>query len=383
MLATILALDLGYYLRIAAQSWLIFELTGQQLWVGLANAVRVVPIFAFSLFGGVISDRVDRRRVLASVRAGLGVLVLGAALLVLAGDIRPWHLVALNVGTGAVVSFGSPAFYALMFDLAGKARLWAANSMAAVVSNAGAIGGPIIAGEVLASTGAGAVYLVAAGLYFSGALGVLFITTPNAPAPAKSDVVQELAAGLRYVRATPHVAWALVVSVAAFAHSAVHPLLPVYARDVLGRGAAGYGLLTGSFGAGLFVGALFLSLLPDVKRKGLVVLVATVAWDAAMAAFGLSHNFAVSLVLVFVIGSAGAYLGNAVVTMLQQMSSDEMRGRVMSIFSITAEAGTLGWLAGGALAQATSNEVALVTMAAAGVAITVLAFAASPALRRA
>jgi predicted MFS family arabinose efflux permease len=188
--------------------------------------------------------------------------------------------------------------------------------------------------------------------------------------------------GFRYVRKTPHIAWLLVITLAAFAHSAFQPLLPLYARDVLKTGAAGFGLLTGAFGVGLFAGAFLLALMPDVKRRGRVVLVSALAGDAAMALFGFSRIFPLSLALVFVIGFAGAYWGNALVTMLQSMSSDEMRGRVMSIFSIAAEFGALGWLAGGALAQAIGNEQALVAAAVAGAGVTLLAFAASPVLRR-
>jgi MFS family permease len=384
MLATAALLDLGYFLRIAAQSWLAFELTDQQLWVGLANAVRVIPIFALSLFGGVVTDRFDRRYILLTVRGGLAAVVFITAWLVVTDAIAPWHLIVLSMAIGAIVSFGSPAYYAIMYDLAGRARLWVANSMAAVVSNAGAIAGPVMAGAVMAASGAGPVYFFASGLYLSGAAGVLLIRTGRPVAgEKKGPVLGELAAGLRYVRANPQIAWALAVTGAAFAHSAIHPLLPFYARDVLGRGAGGYGFLAGAFGAGLFAGSLLPTVLPDVKRKGLAVLAVTLTWDAAMALFGFSRIFEVSLVLMFMIGFAGAYMGNALVTILQTMSSDEMRGRVMSIYAITAEFGTLGWLAGGALARAIGNDQALWAGAAAGTAVTLSAFAMSPALRRA
>jgi MFS family permease len=174
----------------------------------------------------------------------------------------------------------------------------------------------------------------------------------------------------------------LVISLTTLAHSAVHPLFPVYARDILDSGAAGYGLLTGAFGVGLFAGSVLLAVLPDVKRRGMAVLVATVAWDAAMVVFGVSRSFPLSMSMAVVLGFSGAYWGNALVTMLQTMSPDDMRGRVMSIFSITAEFSALGWLVGGALAQAVGNELALYIAAAAGTGVTAVSFIASPVLRR-
>lgn len=383
MLCTNFVLDFGYYMRSAAQSWVMFELTDQQLWVGLANGVRVVPVLALSPFGGVLSDRVDRRHILFAVRAGLAAIVVLTGWLIVADALRAWHLVALSVGIGAVISFGNPAYYAFMYDLVGKSRLWAANSMASVVSNGGAIAGPAAAGVVLAGTGAAAVYFIAGGLYLAGAVGVLAIRpAPVKPAGPRAPVLRELREAVRYIRRTPHIAWLLAITLGAFAHSAFQPLLPLYARDVLKTGAAGFGLLTGAFGVGLFAGATLLALMPDVTKRGRVVLAAALAGDAAMALFGFSRLFPLSLALVFVIGFASAYWGNALVTMLQTMSSDEMRGRVMSIFSIAAEFGALGWLAGGALAQAIGNEEALVAAAAAGAGVTLLAFAASPVLRR-
>ncbi len=384
LLITSFGLDLGYFLRIAAQSWLLFELTNGQLWVGLANAVRVIPIIVLSLIGGVLGDRGDRRHILFSVRTALAVVVFATAILVVSEAIVPWHLLVLNLLIGAIVSFGNIAWYQMMFDLAGKDRLWVANSMSSVVSNAGAIMGPLAAGAVMAASGPGTVYFIAAAMYLSGAIGIMAIR-PNfaKAAETKTKMVAELAAGLRYVRSNSNIGWALIVAATALAHAAIHPLLPVYARDVFHRDANGYGQLFGAFGVGLFVGAALLSVLPSVKRKGVVVLVATLVWDIAMATFGVSRIFGVSLLLMFVMGFAGAYLGNALVTILQTMSSDEMRGRVMSIFIVAAEMGTVGWLAGGALAQWVGNEEALLIAAGAGTGVTVLAFIMSPALRRA
>lgn len=383
MLLTILGMDLGYYLRIAAQSWLVLELTDQQLWVGLVNGIRFIPVLGLSLIGGVVTDRFDARRILFIVRTGLALIVFVAAWTALTDTVRPWHLIVISLAIGTVISFGSPAYYAFMFDLAGKSRIWVANSMAAVVSNAGAIGGPAIAGAVLSVSGAGTVFLIASVLYLSGAIGLLFIRSrPAREAPVRGPVGPELAAGLRYVRQTPHITWLLVISLTTLAHSAVHPLFPVYARDILDSGAAGYGLLTGAFGVGLFAGSVLLAVLPDVKRRGMAVLVATVAWDAAMVVFGVSRSFPLSMSMAVVLGFSGAYWGNALVTMLQTMSPDDMRGRVMSIFSITAEFSALGWLVGGALAQAVGNELALYIAAAAGTGVTAVSFIASPVLRR-
>ena len=164
---------------------------------------------------------------------------------------------------------------------------------------------------------------------------------------------------------------------------AVIPLMPVYARDVLDVGASGFGILAASMGAGFVVGSLLTSLVGNIPRKGLALIVVAPMWDVPMAVFAFSTVFPLSAALLFIMGVGGAIWINLLVTLLQTLSADHMRGRVMGLHSIANQFAPLGIMMAGALAVAVNKEFALLMGAALGTPVGVAIYLGSPALRRA
>ncbi|MBM3956944.1 MAG: MFS transporter [Gemmatimonadetes bacterium] len=384
LLASTGASDLATAMRVAAQSWLVLELTDSSLWVGAVAGVRAVPAVLLALVGGVVTDRVDKRALLFVSRLVLGFAAAAIGLLVAWGQIHPWHLVLLSVAGGVVIAFHGPALWALVGDLVPGRGLASANGLMALTYNVGDMAGPAVAGAVIAGAGTEVAFWAIGGGYGGAALLLIALAPQRRPAslPAAS-ILRDLRDGLSYARRTQPLPWlCILIAVTSVFGVAVFPLIPTYARDILDVGASGYGLLAGALGAGALAGAVAISAFGNHPRKGLVIVLSGVVWDAGMIGFGFSRVFPLSLALLFVMGAAGAYWMNAAVTAFLSVAGPAMRGRVMGLYVLAAEFFPLGWLYGGALASAVGNEWALVISACGGTPVTLLAYALSPDLRR-
>jgi len=380
-----LARDLATAMRLAAQSWLVLALTDSSLWVGIVVGVGGVPAVALALFGGVFTDRVSKRRILVSSRVGMALIALATGALVASGRVEPWHLAVLSAGAGAVMAFSGPAMWALIAELVDPRRLASANGLVTLTYNIGEMAGPAIVGAVIARANTETAFWVVAAGYAAGALLMLRVRTSEGSGSVPgSSVLRDLREGLSYARRMQPLPWLFtLVGVSNLLGVAVFPLVPVYARDVLDVGAAGFGLLGGAMGAGALAGALAISLFGNFPRKGLVLVLSGVVWDSCMISFGFSRVFPLSMALLFTMGLAGSYWLNAAVTVFQSTTTPALRGRVMSLYVISMQMFPLGWLYGGAVATAVGNEWALIISAIGGSSVTVTAFILSPALRRA
>ena len=380
------ASDLATVMRLTAQSWLVLALTDSSLWVGIVAAVSSAPAIALGLFGGVVTDRVSRRRILIASRLGLALVALATGALVASGRVEPWHLAVLSAGAGVVIAFGAPAMWTLVADMVDPRLLPSANGLVVLSYNIGEMVGPAIVGAVIARAGTETVFwLIAAGGVGAALLMFRVRTTEKTSGGASgASVLRDIRQGLAYARRTQPLPWLFaLVAATNLLGVAVFALIPTYARDVLAVGPAGYGLLSGAMGAGALAGAVVISAFGNYRRKGLVILLSGVAWDACMIGFGFSRVFPLSLMLLFAMGVAGSYWMNAVVTAFQSTTTPAMRGRVMSLYVISMQMFPVGWLYGGALASVLGNEWALVVSAAGGTPIVIAAYALSPGLRRA
>ncbi len=377
--------DLGIFMRGAAASWVVLELTHSTLWIGLVAGVRAVPILLLALFGGVISDRVGRRNLMM----GAGVLMVAAsaitAVLITTDTLTAWHMVALSVLGGIGGALYGPAFYALIADIVRSDRLSNANGILAVAQTTGEMLGPLIVGLVIAASGTHTVFwLVVVGNTF-GLLLLLRVREPERErAESRASFASQLIEGLRYARNTPPLLWlTLLVTVQNLFAVAIFPLMPVYADEVLDIGARGFGLMGGVFGAGMLVGAAVVSIVGIYRRHAYVMLAAGIVWDVSMISFGFSRSVPLSLGILFVMGLAAMPWVTAVLTMFQQAATAEMRGRVMSLYVIAMNMFPLGWLFGGAVAEWLGNEQALIISAMLGTPVAAVALLLSKELRRA
>lgn len=376
--------DIGIMMRLAAQSWVVFELTNSQLWVGLAAGVRAVPVIMFAVFTGVLADRFPRRRLLISSLVWMAALVALTAIITVSGAAKPWHYVVLAFGVGIGAALHGPSFYALVASLVPRNQLSRANGMVSFVGTSGEMVGPLLAGVLIATSGAGTVFWIVAGGYLAAALLLLRVKEPRRAAPVRGASLAELREGLVFVRKTEPLPWLIVLLMLQnLLAVAIFPLMPVYAEDILGVGAQGFGVMGGVLGAGLLCSAAIVAVFGTHHRRAMVMLGTGLVWDACMVGFGFSRSYPLSLVLLFTMGLSGVIWVNAALIMFQNAATEQMRGRVMALYVLSMDMFPLGWLFGGAMAAWLGNEQALVISAIGGTPVMLAAVLLSPALRRA
>ena len=369
-------------MRTLAQGWLVLELTNSKFWVGLTNGLPALPIVAISLLAGVLTDRVDGRTLLIRARFGAAGIAFLVAGLITTQAITLWQIVVLAILAAGVQASALPATNTYLMDLVGRQRLLNANALNGTAMHLGTIIGPAVGGVIIASLGVGAAFYLIGGAYLVACLVLLRIHGPGKPRPGRdTSLLRDLLDGLVYVRRTSHVAWLLGLAVVALFAAIFMPLLPVYARDVLHVGSQGYGALMGAWGIGALVGSGWLIMAGEVRRKARLLVLGSLLWSAGMIVFGFSRSFPLSLACLFVMGFAPPLWMNTMRTVLQTSVPEDMRGRVMGILTMTMQVVSLGWLLGGALATAFSNEVALVIGGTVFAGSNLLAYARSPEVR--
>ena len=380
------ASDLAFDIRLVVIGWLVLELTNSQFWVGLIAGIAGIPVLFLSLIGGALTDRGDRRLILAIGRVALSAVAFLTAYLVTADLVKLWHLVLLTLAGGSILAMINPARRAFVADVVERHQLFPANSIAGVARNVGEIYGPAIAGYLIASRGVDAPIYLIGGFYLISAVLLLRVnrnTSPGKTTERESAFVREILAGLRHARRNEPILGILITWSTIIFSTAVWPLIPVYARDVLEVGPTGLGLLSASIGAGFLVGSLLAVLAGNAPHKGKLTVISAAMWNVPMAIFGFSRLFPLSVCLVFVMGIGGSVFSILTVTLLQMYSDDDMRGRIMSIHSFANATLPLGMILGGVLAQAVSNEFALILGAVVATPLSVIVYLRTPALRRA
>ena len=376
--------DIGLSLWFLAAAWMTLELTDSQAWVGLVGGIVAVPAIAITLIAGAMADRYDRRRIVVFTQYGLFATGAITAALVLADVAQAWHLLLVALAMGVVLGIASPAYDAFVVDLVGKSRLFAANSMAQFANFSGEIAAPLIVGVLIATVGVGSTFTAA---LIASAVASLIITRVSARSRGElggppGSVFADIKAGIGFVTNTPGLLPLMAVASQVFFAAAVMPLIPVYARDVLEIGGAGFGVLMAALGVGFITGSLLGAMAGGLPHKGFALLVLVLVWDAGMVGFGFSRNYPLSATILFLMGTAGALTENLIVTSIQTLASDDVRGRVMSIHRLIDSLFPLGIMFGGFVAAAVSNEFALILAAALSTGVVVTALGYSKALRK-
>jgi MFS family permease len=362
--------NIGTWMQAVAQGFLVYEFTHSAFWLGLDGFVALAPALVLTLAGGVFADLVDRRRLLLYTQAVAGISALCLAVLIHTHVIHAaaniwtsnvWLILIFSFVTGCCMSLASPSYLALTYDLVGREDLANAVALNSTQFQLSRAVGPFFAGLGLKLFGlAGCFY--ANGISFAavvGALAMVKFSRATQPPTAKSvrdkrALWNELLDGFRYARSRPRVFALLTLSaVNSFFGAPYLTFLPIFARDIFHLGSTGLALLMGTAGAGAFFGALGLAYLGDFKRKGWSVIGGAFAFGLCLVAFSLSKVLILSLVLLFAVGFSIVTSVAVVNTLLQQLVTDQMRGRVMSMF-ILSFMGTMPF--GNLLAGAASHR---------------------------
>lgn len=369
--------------QFVVRSVLAYRLTGSEFALGLINLVVAIPILVVSPFGGVVADRFERRRLIMGGQAVLVTAELMVLVLLLLGKLAFGHLLAVVFVMGCTFPFIMPARQAIVANIVGRHGL--ANAMALQMGaiNAARVVGPVVAGLIIALAGVRWVYVVAVALYTVAFFSMAHVAKSPAAAGARTrPVLGELVGGLRYVAGDPPVRALLVLSVIPILLAMpFQALLVVFADDVWHVGAGGLGVLQAAAGFGGIVGSFWVAFVGETPRKLRLMMSALLAFSGSLFLFSLSPWFLLALPLVFaadVFASAFTTTNNA---LIQLLIPDEVRGRVMSIMMMTFGLTPLGTVPVSALAEAFGAPAAVAIASLVTVALALVVFAASRALR--
>jgi MFS family permease len=328
--------QVGTWMQSVAQSWLVLQLTGSPLRLGLISTLQFTPMLVFSVFSGAVADRVAKRRLLLATQSVLACQALTLSLLVWSGHIRYWHVAVLACVLGLVNTLDNPARQSFVSELVGKEDVVNAVALSSAGFNSARIVGPAAAGLLIARLGIAPAFLLN-GLSFLFVIGALLMLGARGEGrrPGATTMVEEMREGVSYALRTPRVRLVLgvllVVSVFVFNFNVYVPLL---ARNVLHQRADGFGFLMASLGVGAVAGALTLGALRSSRPPVPLVFTAATAACAGILGMAAVRGFWVAVPALFVIGFFAIVVTASCNTTLQVSAPDELRGRVMSLYSL-------------------------------------------------
>jgi len=344
--------SIGTWMQKLAQSWLVLELSNSPFLLGLDAFLGELPVVLFSLLGGVAADRMDRRRLLLIsqfIQMTAAFLLAG---LIAAGLVRIWHILTLSFVVGLAQAFGGPAYMALLPSLVRSEDLSNAIALNSIQFNLARVIGPMLGGLALTRLGAPWCFALNGLSFLAVIASLLAIHVRFVPRGGRDPFLTSLGEGLRFVRRRP--AMPELIGLAFAVTMLGLPLvvfLPVFARDVFRRGASAYTLLLLVHGGGSIAGALLVAALGRRARKGKLALAALLGLGAATAGFALSGSLPLSCLVLFLAGAALMAVFSLASTLVQEITSDAMRGRVMSVYNVAFRGGMpVGSLLTGALA---------------------------------
>jgi MFS family permease len=354
----------GTQVRVVALPYQIYLLTGSSLHVGLIGLFQAIPLLALTLFGGVIADRVDRRRLLIATQSGLMATSLALAVVTQFGFTELWILYALTALSAGFSAIDQPTRGALVPTLVDRADLPAAIALNQMLYQTAAVVGPALGGVVIASYGVAAAYWLDAVTFAAAIAAAAAIRAPVRAAVVHLPILQSLAEGVRYVAGHRLLLSSMSMDLAAMLLASPRALFPFYAEQVFKVGAQGLGLLYAAPGLGALIAVFTSGWVGRVRRPGAAVLMGVCAWGIAIAAFGLMTEglFLLGLVLVALAEAADLVATIFRHTILQGVVREELRGRLTAINGMFVIGGpNLGQVRAGVVAAFASPQFAVVS----------------------
>lgn len=354
----------GDWMDQVALNWLVWTLTKDPAALGLLNACRGLPILAFTLFGGALADRIERRRLLQSTQLLGMALAFVLAGLVWTGSIEFWQVLLLGTLRGVLLSFNQPTRQALVSELVPRADLLNAVALNSATMNMTRVFGGALGGVLIGLFGVAGCFFLN-GLSFVAVIWALaLMEIPPQPAGRpRQGILRAVGAGLAYIRSEPALAGLVLAGLVPMIFGMPYlTLLPIFADQVLRIGNTGYGFMVALTGVGALAGALTVASLRDFRHKGRLMLAVMTGFGAMLVLFALSDWTPLSLVLLLGVGcgSTGYLAVNN--TLLQVNSTAEMRGRVMSVFFLNRGLVPLGTMVAGLAAGAIGAPLTVAVM---------------------
>jgi len=343
--------SIGTWMQIVAQGWLIYRLSHSAFLLALDQFLGGIPIFLFSLIGGVVADRVERRKILLASQYVQMFSAAGLTLLVTTGLVHVWQILCLSFVSGFAQAFGAPAYSALIPTLVDKEDMPNAIALNSIQFNVAVMVGPALAGLVLGKLGEKWCFGLNALSFLAPIVSLSIITTRFLPVKTTETMFSSLKQGIRFTRKQGSMEALIVL---AFCMTALgmpmRTYIPVFVKDIFHRGPETYGNLLALMGLGSILGSLSIATAGNMRRKGLVALGALFCLGAGISGFALSKSLPLSGAILVLVGASMMAVFATVNSLVQLIVTNEMRGRVMSVYNFAFRGGMplgnllSGWL---------------------------------------
>jgi len=344
-----LASTIGTWMQKVAQSWLVFELTNSSFYLGLDDFFGQLPILLFTLLGGVIADRHDRKRLLIGSQFVQMATAFALAALVFQGRVHVGYILALSFTAGLAQAFGGPAYQALIPSLVNKRDLPNAIALNSTQFNLARVFGPLAAGVTMAALGAAGCFTLNGVSFLIVIVALMSLSVMHIPPTDRKPILEELKSGIAYARSEPTIiALTVLASMTTFLGLPLLTFLPIFAREIFHGEIGRYSWMMAFSGMGAVTGALVIAWLGRFKHMGRTLLIVQLVFGGLIAAFAMSRIYWLSNLLLFLSGGTLLMVFSMSASLVQLIVPDHLRGRVMSIYMVAFRGGMpLGSLAAG------------------------------------
>jgi MFS family permease len=368
----------GDWMDQVALNWLVYQLTGSAVALGVLNLCRLTPILVFTLIGGVVADRFERRRLLFTTQAGSMLLALALAILVSTGLVQFWMVLVVAVGRGVLLSFNYPARQSLISELVPRDDLMNAIALNSATLNFARVLGPAVGGGLIAFVGVAGAFYVNAASFVAVLWGLALMRFPPTEPRPQKGMLTELLGGLAYLRTQPALRTLVLLALLPMIFGMPYmTLLTIFAGEVLHVGGTGLGLLTACAAVGATLGALAVAAAPS-DRRGRLMIFGLVAFGVTLFGFAVSPAIWLSVPLLVLVGiSQQMYLATNN-TLIQIYCAEQYRGRVLSMMFLNRSTVPLGTLLAGFGTAAFGVQATTAGMATALVLLALLAVRLTP-----
>jgi predicted MFS family arabinose efflux permease len=343
--------SIGTWMQIVAQGWLIYRLSHSPFLLALDQFLGGIPIFLFSLIGGVVADRAERRKILLGSQYVQMASATILTLLVATGHVHVWHMLCLSFISGLAQAFGGPAYQALIPTLVKREDMPNAIALNSIQFNMAVTIGPALAGEALAKLGEQWCFGLNALSFLAPIISLSMITARYLPEKTTESIFGSLKQGIVFVRKQGSMEALIVLAFCMTALSMpMRTYIPVFVKDVFHRGPETYGNLLSLMGIGSICGSLIVAGMGNASHKGRIALTGLISLGAGISVFSLSRSLPLSYAMLGLVGASMMAVFATVTSLVQMTATNQMRGRVMSVYNCAFRGGMpmgnllSGWL---------------------------------------
>jgi predicted MFS family arabinose efflux permease len=343
--------SIGTWMQIVAQGWLIYRLSHSAMLLALDQFLGGLPIFLFSLIGGVVADRAERRKILLMSQYVQMSSALLLTVLVAGGWVHVWQILCLSFVSGLAQAFGGPAYQALIPSLVKREDIPNAIALNSIQFNLAVTVGPALAGQALAHLGEKWCFGLNALSFLAPIISLSMISVTFLPSATKESMFISLKQGIKFVRRQESMAALIVIAFCMTALSMpLRTYIPVFVKDIFHRGPETYGTLLSMMGVGSIFGSLTIASRGNILKKGRVALLMLICLGLGTAVFSVSRSLPLSYAMLVLVGASMMAAFATVSSLVQLTTTDDMRGRVMSVYNCAFRGGmpmgnlVSGWL---------------------------------------